>query len=49
MDIGERLVVAMGDEGGRGMDGEFGIGRWKQLHLEWMINKVLLYITGNYI
>ena len=30
------------------MDWEFGVGRCKLLHLEW-INKVLLCSTGNYI
>ena len=30
------------------MDWEFGISTWKLLHIGW-INKVLLYITGNYI
>ena len=28
---------------------EFGIGRDKQLHVEWINNKGLLYRTGNYI
>lgn len=31
------------------MDREFGIGRCKLLHLEWISNKILLYSTGNYI
>ena len=31
------------------MDWEFGVGRCKLLHLEWLNNKVLLYSTGNYI
>ena len=39
--------------GGKGseMDGEFGVSRYKLLclHLEWVSNEVLLYITGNYI
>ena len=30
------------------MDWEFGVGRCKQLHLEWISNKVLLYSIGNY-
>ena len=30
------------------MDWEFGISRWKLLHIEWMNNKVLLYSTGSY-
>ena len=34
---------------GGGMDWEFGIGRRKLLHLEWINNKVPLYTTGNYI
>ena len=33
----------------RGMDWEFGVGRCKLLHLEWINNKVLMYSTGNYI
>ena len=33
---------------GRGMDWEFGVGRCKLLHLEWINSKVLLYSTGNY-
>ena len=40
-----RLVVAKGE----GMDWEFGISRCKQLYIEWIDNKVLLYSTGNYI
>ena len=31
------------------MDWEFGVGRCKLLHLEWISNEVLLYNTGNYI
>ena len=31
------------------MDGEFGIGRYKLLHSEWISHEVLLYSTGNYI
>ena len=42
-------MVAKGEGGGRGMDGEFGISRCKLLHLEWISNEVLLYSTGNYI
>ena len=48
-DIVNRLVVAKGSGGGRGMDWEFGVGRCKLLHLEWINNKVLMYSTGNYI
>ena len=43
------LVVAKGEWGGSGMDGEFGFGRCKLLHLEWISYEVLLYSTGNYI
>ena len=35
--------------GGRGVDGEFGVGRCKLLHLEWINSKVLMYSTGNHI
>ena len=35
--------------GKSGMDREFGVGRCKLLHLEWIRNEVLLYSTGNYI
>ena len=38
---GERL-------GGR-REEEFGVSRWKLLHLEWINDKVLLYSTRNYI
>ena len=30
------------------MEWDFGVGRCKLLHLEWMNDKVLLYSTGNY-
>ena len=33
---------------GTGMDWKVGVSRCKLLHIEW-INKVLPYITGNYI
>ena len=33
-DIENRLVVAKGEEGGNGIDKEFGINRCKLLHLE---------------
>ena len=35
--------------GKNGMDGEFGVGGCKLLHLEWMDNQVLLYSTRNCI
>ena len=45
-----RLVVAKGVRGGRGVDWEFGISRYKLVYIEWISNKVLLpYSTGNYI
>ena len=38
---------------GRGAEGvvnwEFGISKWKLLHIEWINNMVLMYSTGNYI
>ena len=44
-----RLVVAKGEGGRRGMDWEFGVSGCKLLYREWIDNKVLLYSTGNYI
>ena len=38
-----------GKWGGSGMDGVFGVGRCRLLHLEWISNGVLLYNTGNYV
>ena len=40
--------VGVGGEG-KGMDGEFGVSRCKLLHLECIINKVLLHSTANSI
>jgi len=34
--IGNRLVVAKWEGRGSEMDWEFGVGRCKQLHLEWI-------------
>ena len=48
-DMENKLVLAKGEGGGSGMDWEFGDSRCKLLHLEWIINEVLLYSTGNYI
>ena len=42
-------MVAKGKGGGRGIDWEFGVGRCKLLHTDWINNKVLMYSTGNYI
>ena len=36
-------------KGRNGMDREFGVGRCKLLHLEWISSEVLLYSTGNYM
>ena len=43
------LWLPSGRRGGSRMDREFGVGRCKLLHLEWLSNKVLPYSTGNYI
>ena len=40
---------AKGQRGGRGMESEFGVSRWKLLHLEWIKDKVLLHSTRNCI
>ena len=42
-------MVAKGEGRGSEMDGEFGMGRYIILRIEWIENKVLLYSTGNYI
>ena len=41
-DIENRLVIAKGEEGGRGMDWEFRVSRCKLLYIGWISNKVLL-------
>ena len=41
-------MVAKGGRGG-GMDGEFGVGRCKLLHLEWIGCEALLRSTGSSI
>ena len=43
------FVVVKGEMGRSGMDGEFGVSRYKLIHLEWISDEVLLYSTGNYI
>lgn len=43
-----RLVVIKGVGQGSGMDWEFGVDRYKLLHLEWINDKVLLSSRGNY-
>ena len=42
-------MVSEGERGESGMDWEFRDNRCQLLHLEWISNEVLLYITGNYI
>ena len=41
-DIENRLVVAKGEGGGRGLDWEVVVSRCKLAHIEWINNKVLL-------
>ena len=49
MDMVRRLVVTRREGGGSGMDGEYGVGRYKLLYLEWISNGILLCSTGNYV
>ena len=49
-DLGFKQTCGCQEGGGESrMDREFGVGRCKLLHLEWVSNGVLLYSTGNYI
>ena len=48
-DVENRFVVAKGKGDGSGMDGEFGVSRYKLLRLEWINNEVLLYSIGHNI
>ena len=48
-DISNRFVVVKGERRRSGKDWEFGVNRCKLLHLKWISNEVLLYITGNYV
>ena len=48
-DTENRLAVTKGEKEGSGRDWEFGVSRFKLLHLEWFSNEVLLYSMGNYI
>ena len=48
-DIENKLVVTEGDRGGSGMNWEYGVGRGKLSHLEWISIEVILCSTGNYI
>ena len=45
----EQPVVAKGMQHGSETDWEFGISRYKLLHIGQISNKILLYSTGNYI
>ena len=47
--LGEQTCGYQEEEGGSGMDWEFGVNRCKLLHLEWISNENLLYSIGNYI
>ena len=42
-------MVVQGQEGGRGLDWEFGISRCKLVYTEWIKNTILLYSAGIYI
>ena len=42
IEMENRAVVVKGERGENGMDGEFGVGRYKLLHWEWISNDVLL-------
>ena len=43
------LAVAKADQGGGGLDWEFGISRGRVLYIEWVSNTARLYSTGNHI
>ena len=45
----EQTCGFQGGGGGSGTDWEFGVGRCKLLHLEWINNEILLGSVGNYI
>ena len=49
LDTENRTGVDKVEGGGRGMAWEYGVGRCKLSHLEWINNKVLTYITENTI
>ena len=49
MDTENSLVTVKGEGGGNRIDWEFGVRRYKLLHVERINNKVLLCSTGNYI
>ena len=41
-----RFVFARGEWGEKWVDGQFGVGRCKPSHLEWINSGALLYSTG---
>ena len=45
----EQTCGCQGERGGSGMDGEFGVNRWKLPRFGRINTKVLLYSAGNYI
>ena len=45
-DLENKFVVAKGEGGGSGMDGEFGVHGCKLFHLEWKSSEVLLWLIG---
>ena len=47
--LGEQICGCQVGGGESGMDWEFGVNRYKLLHLEWISNEVLLYSTENCI
>ena len=47
--LGEGTCGSQEGGGESGMDWEFGVNRYKLLHLEWISKDILLYSTGNYI
>ena len=46
---GEQTFGFQEGGGGTWMDWAFGVSRCRLLHLEWISNEILLYLTGNYI
>ena len=44
---GGQTCVCLGERGEKGIDGEFGFGRCRLLHLEWLGNGVLLCSAGD--
>ena len=45
----EQTCSCQGVEGESEMEWEFGVGRCKLLHLEWISNEILLHSTAKYI